>query len=179
MNDALSAGPSRAYNLLKPTCKFWTKFGIYLLSLAIIIGYMFVLYWNDNWSKLGFIVGISIIVMDIFNLILYSSKIVGSAFMINLLLLINRVLMVSLGTDFWVYGFMILYIVYSLFFVIYGLGKAFPIANHTDANNKRSILDAPDVLLAILTTVYMGAIFFIQFVDFKGKNIYELVINKG
>lgn len=166
----MSAGPSRNFFLLNSACKFWIKFAIYLFSLAILVGYMFTLYYLDNYSKLGFIIGIAIIVMDIFNFILYLSDIAGSALQIILLLLTNRVLMVCLGKALWVYGFMVLYIVYSLFFVIYALMTAFPMAKDVARKTQSHEMikeytsnygDSPEVLLAVLTTIYMGTCFFI------------------
>jgi hypothetical protein len=74
--------------------------------------------------------------------------------------------MVSLGKAYWVYGFMVLYIVYSLFFVTFALMNAFPMAKDAARKTESHEMmkrytsnygDSPEVLLAILTTIYMAA----------------------
>jgi hypothetical protein len=56
--------------------------------------------------------------MDIFNWCLYRSDLVKEPGTIIALLIVNRILMVGLGEAYWVYGFMVLYLLYSLFFMI-------------------------------------------------------------
>ena len=67
------------------------------LSLVILIIYAVLLYLNDNDSKMGIIITISVVLMDIFNLLIYNSGMVKSPGAISLLLIINRTLMVGLG----------------------------------------------------------------------------------
>ena len=42
------------------------------------------------------------------------------------LLILNRVLMIALGSDYWIYGYMILYLIYALAFVLQISKNRFP-----------------------------------------------------
>jgi hypothetical protein len=68
-----------------------------VLSLIILVIYAVLLYLNDNDSKMGIIITISVVSMDIFNFLIYNSGLVKSPGAISLLLIINRTLMVGLG----------------------------------------------------------------------------------
>lgn len=67
------------------------------LSLVILLIYAGLLFLNDNDSKMGIIIAISVVLMDIFNFLIYNSGMVKSPGGISLLLIINRTLMVGLG----------------------------------------------------------------------------------
>jgi hypothetical protein len=87
------------------------------LSLVILLVYAILLYLNDNKSKMGIIIAVSVTSMDVFNFLIYRSGMVKSPGGIILLLIINRTLMVGLGQAYWIYGFMILYSLYAITFV--------------------------------------------------------------
>lgn len=91
------------------------------LSYLILIAYAYILYKYDktdgNGSKMGVITAVSVALMDVFNFLLYSSEMVDSPAQVVGLLIINRVLMVSLGQDYWIYGYVMLYLLYGLVFV--------------------------------------------------------------
>ena len=86
--------------------------------MIILVIYSAILYANDNFSKVGIVISVSIVCMDIFNWCLYRSDLVKEPGTIIALLIVNRILMVGLGEAYWVYGFMVLYLLYSLFFMI-------------------------------------------------------------
>ena len=64
--------------------------------------------------------------MDLFNLLLYQTKLIETPGSIIFLLIINRVLMVSLGNQYWIFGYIILYFLYAIAFLIMILRKHFP-----------------------------------------------------
>ena len=73
------------------------KYGCLIISLLILVIYALLIYLLDNWSKMGIVISISITCMDIFNYILYQSKMVKNTASLVVLLIINRVAMVILG----------------------------------------------------------------------------------
>lgn len=66
---------------------------------------------------MGIVTVISVLIMDIFNFMLYSSGNIKTPSQIIILLILNRALMVGLGEAYWIYGYIILYIIYALVFV--------------------------------------------------------------
>ena len=95
---------------------------MWCLSVVVLIVYAVVLYLVDKTadgtgSKMGIITTVSILLMDMFNLTLYHSGNIKTPSQIIILLVVNRALMVGLGQSLWVYGYIILYLMYALVFV--------------------------------------------------------------
>jgi hypothetical protein len=86
------------------------------LALVILAVYAFILYRYDNSNKTGIIVAIAVSLLDIWTYFLVLSEVIEKPMFIISFLLLNRVLMIGLGEWYWVYGIMILYLVYSIFF---------------------------------------------------------------
>lgn len=103
------------------------KIGLFVLANLILVGYALLLFFLDKWSKLGIVISIAIFCMDIFNLLLFLSNMVESAALMSFLLIMNRVAMVALGEGFWLYGIMMLYVVYAGFFAFQMSKKMFPL----------------------------------------------------
>ena len=66
---------------------------------------------------MGVITSVSVILMDLFNTLLYHSNFIKTPGGIIFLFVINRITMVSLGQDLWFYGYIGLYTLYSIAFV--------------------------------------------------------------
>ena len=60
----------------KPKSLVVIKLGLLFVALLILVGYALTLYFLDNWSKMGIVISISVVCMDLFNYIVYSSKMV-------------------------------------------------------------------------------------------------------
>lgn len=155
-----------------------------IIALLVLLGYAVTLYLMDNNSKMGIVISISIVCMDLFNLTLYISKMVENASSIIVLLIINRILMVILGEKFWVYGFMILYMMYAIALLYMAAKNTFPLINQVVLSKKVDLKNAktgqqkalayvkgvnPFYLIIILTLLYLIFIIIIQYADFKGK----------
>jgi hypothetical protein len=92
------------------------------LSLLPLIGLSLLLYFKDDSSKLGIITSVSVVLMDFFSFLIYHSDMVDSPIIVVILLIVNRVMMVALGSAYFIYGYMLLYIMYSSAFV-YNIAK--------------------------------------------------------
>jgi hypothetical protein len=99
------------------------------LSLVILVIYSLVMYFTDNSSKMGIVISVSVVCMDLFTFILVFSNLVHSPPSILFLLILNRSLMIGLGTYYWVYGYMVLYVIYALTFVFIIARNNFPFAD--------------------------------------------------
>jgi len=93
----------------------------------ILFIYAIVLYAQDNSSKMGIIIAVSVVAMDIFNSLLYVSNMIQNAASIIVLFVVNRVAMVILGERYWVYGYMLLYMMYGIAILYYVAKKSFPL----------------------------------------------------
>ncbi len=95
-------------------------------SMLMLVIYSFVYWWTKNNSYLGIVISISITCMDAFNFCIYFASLINTPGDIILLLVLNRVILIAFGEGYWVYGFMILYLVYALFFVFLIARISFP-----------------------------------------------------
>ena len=65
--------------------------------------------------------------MDLFNSLLYFSGNVKTPTEIVFLLVLNRALMIGLGEHYWIYGYIILYLIYSIVFIVQIARNYFPL----------------------------------------------------
>ena len=100
--------------------------GVALLFLAV---YSLLLYFFDDGNKMGIVISVSVVMMDIFTYVLTFSRLVDSPPQILFLLIINRALMIAFGKSFWILGFYLLYIIYALTFVNIIARNNFPFAD--------------------------------------------------
>ena len=91
-----------------------------------LVALSLLLYLNDDKSKLGIITSVSVVLMDSFCFLIYQSDMVDSPIIVVILLIINRIMMVSLGQNYFIYGYMILYVMYSTAFVFQIAKNRFP-----------------------------------------------------
>ena len=113
----------------KPKMLIVIKFSCLGFALLILISYALTLFFLDDWSEMGIVISISVVCMDIFNYLLYSSKMVKNTASLIILLIINRVAMVILGQKYWVYGFMGLYMLYAVAMLYLVSKDTFPLKN--------------------------------------------------
>jgi hypothetical protein len=100
------------------TCaKISIKITLLVLSLILLVVYAVVLALNDKGNKLGVIVAVSVVIMDLFLGLLFATGLVENPVSMIVLMLVNRFLMVGLGQNYWLYGYMILYVCYACVFV--------------------------------------------------------------
>ena len=67
------------------------------VSFLPLIALSLILYFLDDKSKLGIITSISVVLMDLFSFLIYQSNMVDAPIIVVILLIVNRVMMVSLG----------------------------------------------------------------------------------
>ena len=88
---------------------------------------------------MGIIISISVVCMDLFNYIIYASKMIENTASLIVLLIINRVAMVILGEKYWVYGFMGLYMLYAIAMLYLVAKDTFPLKNQVVIRKKLNL----------------------------------------
>jgi hypothetical protein len=79
----------------------------------VLVIYSYVIYWYFGESKVGFVLMITILITDFFIYLFYNSRIVQTSTPLALLLFFNRLFLFIFGGEQWIYGALILYIIYS------------------------------------------------------------------
>jgi len=101
------------------------QISLLISSVLILAIYSYVVYtWNK--SKLGLITSVSVVLMDIYNFLLFKSGMIEKPIGIVFMFIVNRILFVSFGEGYWIYGYMCLYICYSVTFGWLIAKKHFP-----------------------------------------------------
>ena len=122
----LGSGLVEEFNSKSDSVKMMIKAIVLGLSTLPLIGLSLVLYFFDDKSKLGIITSVSVVLMDVFSFLIYQSDMVDSPIIVVVLLITNRILIVSFGQNYFIYGYMLLYIMYSIAFVYQIARNRFP-----------------------------------------------------
>jgi hypothetical protein len=99
---------------------------LWCVATGILVIYSYVIYWYFDETLLGFIIMISILITDVFLYLFYNSNIVETATPLTIILLLNRLFLFVFGGDYWIYGLMVLYCIYSVILSIVICQKRFP-----------------------------------------------------
>jgi len=91
--------------------------------------------------------------------------------------MLNRVLLVFLGDSLWIYGCMIIYIIYGSDLVIQIAQRRFPFDQDIFDEKVKGIY--PSILLLILSVMYCSLLIVVQYVNWPGKNIQKIIFNQG
>lgn len=78
---------------------------------------------------------IAVILTDIFLYLIYNSKIINTSAPLGIVLLLNRLLLFVFGGDWWIYGYMLLYIFYGVILSTIIAEKRFPFESSFDDLN--------------------------------------------
>jgi hypothetical protein len=201
-NSILGSGLVRNFMKSRRGIKLTIKIVLLVLALCLLLAYALLLFFLDNWNKMGIVISICVILMDLFNILIYLSKMIENVATIVFLLVINRILMVVLGEKFWIYGFMFLYVLYAVALLYLVARQNFPLMNEvvvrrqtfaklapkikSNSLSDRDKLDLissgiqPFYLIVLLTFLYLIFVIIIQFAEFKGKeNLEKLYVMEG
>jgi hypothetical protein len=77
-------------------------------------------------SLMGFVTMVTILITDVILYFIYNSKIVETTTPLAFTLFLNRLLLFVFGGDYWIYGFMVLYLFYAVVLSLIIANKRFP-----------------------------------------------------
>jgi len=87
---------------------------MWAFATGILIVYSFVIYWYMDYSRLGFVTMIAVLLTDVFVYLIWNSEIVKSPTVLCFSAMLNRVLLYVFGGNYWIYGYMVLYLIYGV-----------------------------------------------------------------
>jgi len=166
--------------------KFIT-FCIWAAATGVLVIYSYVIYWKFSYSWLGFITMIAVLLTDVFVFFLWNSKIVTSVTLICVAILANRLLLYVFGGNYWIYGYMVMYLAYGAIFSVLIMRKRFPFEDvyaniHLSTLNKRrvksDISKAPEFLLAFLTSLLVILFIVLLLVQPTGVPLLSFTVNQ-
>ena len=87
---------------------------LFVLYLGLFVGYSIIDYYRND-SAQGIITSILIVILDLFILMMYFAKVSRELALIVFFFFFSRICIFSFGRDYWLFGFMIVYIVLGVF----------------------------------------------------------------
>ena len=100
-----------------------------MISVGLLVIYAFTVYNAMDESWLGFVTMIAVVITDFILYLIYNSKIIISSTMLSVTVIFNRLFLFVFGGEYWIYGYMILYIYYGILLVNEIGKRRFPIVN--------------------------------------------------
>ena len=129
---------------------------------------------------------VAVILTDIILYLIHTSKIIETAAPVGIILLLNRLFLFVFGGDWWIYGYMVLYMFYGVILSSVIAKKRFPFESSFDdlnldriSSNKRSvdISRVPEFLLGTITAIYAGLFVILYVVEPSNVPLKYLHIN--
>jgi hypothetical protein len=113
---------------LDPNIKRLITFFIWILATAILVIYAFVFRARfPQASNLGFITMIAILTTDVLVYLIQNAEIVKTATPLATTLFLNRFFLIIFGVQYWVYGYIIIYVCYGVLLSTIIAIKRFPL----------------------------------------------------
>jgi fatty acid desaturase len=137
-------------------------------------------------SRLGFVTMIAVLLTDVFIYLIYNSQITKTSTLICLAALLNRLLLYCFGGNYWIYGYMVLYLIYGAILSYVITEKRFPFENAFDNINLNNIHQrsassdiskAPEFLLVFITTIYVILFVILYVTEPRGVPLMRLTIS--
>jgi hypothetical protein len=95
--EALGDGWIYRFNKKSLCFQLGVKISLLIFAGIMLVANAVVIYFRDDKSKMGIIVSISVLLMDVFTFLLYHSNTIQSTLTMIFLIILNRILMISLG----------------------------------------------------------------------------------
>jgi hypothetical protein len=111
-------------------------FFLWCVATAILIIYSYVIYWKMDNSRLGFVTMIAVLLTDVFVYLVWNSGVTQSYTVLCLSCMLNRLMLFVFGGNYWIYGYMVLYLIYGVILSWVITKKRFPFE---DAYNDMNI----------------------------------------
>lgn len=136
-------------------------------------------------SRLGFVGMIAILITDVFVYLIFNSKITDSPTTLCVSGMLNRLLLFVFGGNYWIYGYMLLYLIYGCILSWVITKKRFPFedAYHNVNLNSihrrihsKDISKMPEFLLAFITTAYVILFVVLYVTEPRGVPLLRLTI---
>ena len=91
-------------------CKISTLFVLFMLYFGILAIYFYIVYDFDNKSKLGIVSALAVVINDIYVYLMYNARIINRIGILTLIMFSSRLFILLGGADYWVYGYLVIYI---------------------------------------------------------------------
>lgn len=162
-------------------------FLLWCVATAILIVYSYVIHWYMDRSRLGFVTMIAVLLTDLFIYLIWNSGITKSPTVLCFSALLNRLLLYCFGGNYWIYGYLVLYIIYGVILSWVITSRKFPFESaYSDMNidkverntNHVDVSRAPEFLLLFITAIYVILFVVLYVTEPRGVPLLRLDIDE-
>ena len=159
----ISGGIIMDYGALSISTRTILGLLIYVVSIGILVGYSYIIYYNTPEYKLGFITMIAVITTDTIIYLFYYVRVSNSTLQLCITAIAFRACLFGFGGDYWFYGYCLLYAILGIIVSFNIAAKHFPIrttvippeTNTKDSNNILiDLMKTPEFLLIYSTVMF-------------------------
>ena len=189
MMNAFGQGFQRMAMEQSPMISRIVNIGLLVLYLGILAVYSYIDYDFNNGSKLGLVSSIAVIINDIYVYLMYNSRIISRISLLALIMFCSRFFILIGGADYWLYGYLIIYVWLECVIALGIVKKRFPLnselltmSENAMAAKKTKFLDlahVPEFIFMVITVGLVCSIVVATAVEPKGVFLKDLPISSG
>ena len=159
-------------------CKIATHLVLFILYFGILGIYSYIVYDFDAGSKLGIVSSTAVVINDLYVYLMYNARIINRIAILSLIMFASRLFIMLGGADYWVYGYLVIYIWLQLIIALGIVRQRLPFNNQIDLRDQQSLnvkktkfLDlarVPEFIFLIITVSIICSIAIAESVNPKG-----------
>lgn len=161
-----------------------------LIYLAILAVYSYIVYDFDHGSKLGLVSSIAVVINDLYVYLMYNARIINRISIISLIMFSSRVFICLGGSDYWVYGYLVIFVWLQCIIALGIVEKRLPYNSElvtqpadnplgTKKTHFVNLAHVPEFIFLIIVVGLVGSIVVATAVEPKGVYLKDLPIGEG
>jgi hypothetical protein len=159
--------------------------GVHAGCLAV---YSYLVFYYDNNSKLGIIVSLAVFVNDMYFYLMFNARIITKISLLTLMIFCSRLFIFMGGKDYWVYGYLAMYIWTECMIALNIVRKRLPFNTEVDVNStsdlpfsikKVNFVDLarmPEFLFILITLSVVVTVIVVTLYDYDGVGLADMPI---
>jgi len=164
-------------------CKLLVHFLLFFLYAGILAAYSYIVYDFDDRSKLGIVSSVAVVINDIYVYLMYNARIINRIAVLSLIMFCSRLFIMLGGANYWVYGYLVIYIWLELIIVLGIVRRRLPFNSQIEMTSenapvkKTKFLDlarVPEFIFLVITVSIIVSIVVAETVNPRGVYLSPL-----
>ena len=108
--------------------------GLFVMYTSVLFAYSYLVFDKDNGSKLGLYCSIAVAINDIYIYMMYNARIINRISLLSLIIFSSRLFIMLGGSDYWLYGYLVIYVWLECIIALGIVEKRLPFDNEMNIN---------------------------------------------
>lgn len=189
MMNAFGQGFQRMAMEQSPMITKIVNISLLVLYFGILAVYSYIDYDYNHGSKLGLVSSIAVVINDLYVYLMYNSRIISRISVLALIMFCSRIFILIGGADYWVYGYLFIYVWLECIIALGIVKKRLPLnselltlSENAMAEKRTKFLDlahVPEFIFMVITIGLVCSIVVATAVEPKGVFLKDLPISSG